>query len=228
VKAVDDPFDRLRRDFLRSRSISTSQLLLVESVEGSSAAWDLVKLLHDSFGRLRRDFLGRLSVFHIGPFSHILLLAYRCVWGIQSTHSDNIRHMLLRKIFTFSALFDDTDSALFRRMIATHLVRMLPRNVGDLAFSRAFNSGWGEIKNSAEEKRLSSNILLAPRQWNAKVDELRGVLVQADRLLRADIIWMKEALNENLTDTDTDTDNHSFEDELGDADDQDAASETLI
>jgi hypothetical protein len=45
-KTVDDMFGRLRRYFLPRLSVSTSQLLLVESVE-SSSAWDLVKLVHD-------------------------------------------------------------------------------------------------------------------------------------------------------------------------------------
>jgi hypothetical protein len=155
-------------------------------------------------------------------------LVRRRVWGIQSAHSSSTRDRVVEEILTFCGDFTDTDSASFRRMVATHLVRMLPRDVGDLAFTRAFSSAWVEIKNSAQEKRLSSNILLAPWRWNAKIDELQEALVQARNLSHADIIWMKRALNENLTDTDTDTDNHSFEDELGDADDQDAASETLI
>jgi hypothetical protein len=46
VITVDVLFGRLRRDFLPKLSMSTSQLLLVESVE-SSSAWDLVKLVHD-------------------------------------------------------------------------------------------------------------------------------------------------------------------------------------
>jgi hypothetical protein len=47
VKTVDDSFGRLRTKLLRSLSVTSSQLLLVEIVE-SSSAWDLVKLVqHD-------------------------------------------------------------------------------------------------------------------------------------------------------------------------------------
>jgi hypothetical protein len=47
VKSVNDPFDRLRRDFLRSCPVSTfQQLLLAESLE-SSSAWDLEKLVYE-------------------------------------------------------------------------------------------------------------------------------------------------------------------------------------
>jgi hypothetical protein len=73
VKTVDDSFGRLQTEILRSLSVTSSQLLLVEIVE-SSRAWDLVnKLVHDtwcsddsganSYGDFRVSALGRFLTY---------------------------------------------------------------------------------------------------------------------------------------------------------------------